>query len=499
MLLFLLCCPLWAVPVRVLVTGDMHGMVLPRRMGQITWGGAAEMLAHWKTHEGYRPDRFLVIANGDIATFGSLYSTLLHGDPVIDAMNAMGYDVCTMGNHEFDVSTEKFQGWQRRAAFPFISANLTANDKPWDVVPPYVIITQNGVKVGVIGLTTLDLNERQGRPAIAQPFAATLRKYVPEMRAKGAQIIIVAAHEYSGELAKIAYEVEDLNIPLWLGAHSHELTSMEAGSGMLVCAGDWFNAYSRIDLDYDPRTGATLVRSVRQELVFSEKPVADKALAARLEAWKKQLPDGRKTAPRITIPRLAAAPAIDGTLDAAEWQQAAKLDAFWIPGTKTPATPATQAWLGTDGFTLYAAFRCANVPGTALKTVATKRDGAVWDDDSIELFLWPDEAKPRFVQFIVNAAGVCFDSDNTFDLASKSQTDFGWNPVYQAKTGAADGAWTLEMAIPLAVTGIEAGKEFRLNITRNIMSGNNRFATWSPLPMGNFHIPPYFGTAAIGK
>ena len=110
MLLFLLCCPLWAVPVRVLVTGDMHGMVLPRRMGQITWGGAAEMLAHWKTHEGYRPDRFLVIANGDIATFGSLYSTLLHGDPVIDAMNAMGYDVCTMGNHEFDVSTEKFQG-----------------------------------------------------------------------------------------------------------------------------------------------------------------------------------------------------------------------------------------------------------------------------------------------------------------------------------------------------------------------------------------------------
>ena len=66
-------------------------------------------------------------------------------------------------------------------------------------------------------------------------------------------------------------------------------------------------------------------------------------------------------------------------------------------------------------------------------------------------------------------------------------------------TGREDGAWTLELALPLASAGIDPqpGKAFRLNITRNIMSGPNRFATWAPLLMGNFHIPPYFGTGTI--
>lgn len=500
LLLILLTCPLWAVPVHVLVTGDMHGMVLRQQYGMVT-GGAAEMLAYWRAKEGYRPDRFLTIANGDIATNGSLYSTLLHGDPTIDAMNAMGYDVCNLGNHEFDVDTTKLRDWQHRAKFPMISANLTKNGKPWDVVPPYVILEQNGVKVGIIGLMTLDLNGRAGRPVVAQPLVETLRKYVPEMRAKGAQVIIVAAHEGSEVLTKVANEVEDLKVSLWLGAHSHEMTCHEVYNGMLVCAGEWFYGYSRIELHYNPKDGTSMVASVHQELMTPEKPMADKALAAKLEAWKHLLPDGRKTAPHVTVTRLAKAPVIDGQIIEAEWQGAAVLETFYVPGETTVATPATRGWLATDGTMLYAAFRCASVPGKALKLDAKERDGNVWDDDSIELFLWPDEAKPRFVQFIVNAAGMCFDADNTFNLASRSQTDTAWNPDYQAKTGTADGAWTLELAIPLAATGIDprGGKEFRLNVTRNIMSGNNRFATWSPLPMGNFHIPPYFGTGVIGQ
>ncbi|HOS44421.1 MAG TPA: sugar-binding protein, partial [Armatimonadota bacterium] len=458
----------WAVPVRMLVTGDMHGMVLPQQIDGMTVGGAAEMLARWKTHEGYRPDRVLTIAMGDIATSGSLLCTLLKGAPAIDAMNAMGYDVCVIGNHEFDLGIDGFMGWQRQAAFPFISANLTLDGAPWDVVPPYIILKQNGVKVGILGLTTQHLNQRKGMP-IAGAFTDVVKRYVPEMRAKGAQVVIVAAHEGSALLAKVATETADLNIPLWLGAHTHELTSIRAGAGRLVCAGEWYLHYCRIDLDYDPVSGACLVKTVRQETLAGKQPAADRALAAKLAAWKTRLPDGRATAPRVTIPRLATAPAIDGTLAPAEWDGAARLDTFWIPGSERTADPATRAWLATDGTTLYAAFRCSNVPGATLKTDATGRDTRVWEDDSIELFLWPDETKPRFVQFIVNADGMCYDADNTFNLAQRSQSDASWNPAYRVNTGREDGAWTLELALPLASAGIDPqpGKAFRLNITRN--------------------------------
>jgi hypothetical protein len=500
-LLLLLLCPLWAAPIKVLLTGDMHGMVLPRQVDGRTYGGAAEMLAYWKKHEGYRASQFITIANGDIATNGALYSSLLKGMPAIEAMNLMGYDVCSLGNHEFDMGVDGMKAWQRQAKFPFVSANLTVDGQPWIQVPPYVILTQNGVKVGIIGLTTQHLNQRKGLP-IAQPFADALRKYVPEMRAQGARVIIVAAHEWSGLLLETAQAVRDLGIPLWLGAHSHEITDKETEFGRIVCAGDWFDTYARIDLDYDPRTGACTVQSVQiKEVVSETRPPADRTLAARLAAWKKRLPDGRKTAPRIAIPRLAAPPAIDGMLAAGEWDATVKLNTFLIPGEDKPADPATRAWLGVAGDTLYLAARCTNVPGAAPKTTATQHDGAVWSDDSIEWFIWPDETQPRFVHFIVSASGVAYDADNRFDLASTSQRTPAWNPVYTVKTGAEDGAWILEMALPLAAAGLElrAGKEFRLNVTRNIQGGSNRVATWSPLPMGNFHIPPYFGVAVLGK
>lgn len=335
-LLLLLLCPLWAAPIKVLLTGDMHGMVLPRQVDGRTYGGSAEMLAYWKKHEGYHQSQFITIANGDIATNGALYSSLLKGMPAIEAMNLMGYDVCSLGNHEFDMGVDGMKAWQRQAKFPFVSANLTVDGQPWIQAPPYVILTQNGVKVGIIGLTTQHLNQRKGLP-IAQPFADALRKYVPEMRAQGARVIIVAAHEWSGLLLETAQAVRDLGIPLWLGAHSHEITDKATEFGRIVCAGDWFDTYARIDLDYDPRTGACTVQSVQIKEVASEtRPPADRTLAARLAAWKRRLPDGRKTAPRIVIPRLAAPPAIDGMLAAGEWDAAVKLNTFLIPGEDKP-------------------------------------------------------------------------------------------------------------------------------------------------------------------
>lgn len=504
--LFLLSCcllsPLWAVPVHILVTADMHGCVLPRLQNGYYYGGAAEMLAYWKKNEGYRPDQFLTIACGDIATSGALISSILKGEPTIDVMNRMGYDVCALGNHEFEMGVSTLEAWQKQAKFPFISANLSLEGKAWDVVPPYVILEQNGIKIGIIGLTTTEVKEGPGQPG-AGPFADALRKYVPEMRAKGVQFIIVAAHEGAAEIAKVAEQVPELHIPLWLAGHWHELGELMTQDGWIVSSGEYFGSSVRIDMDVDPAKGTGELLSYRQIALREAAPKPDKELAAVINNWKaRAMKSDWFTPPTVTIPRLAKAPVIDGKLAADEWQEAADITTFWVPAQSGKAAePPTEVRLGIDDKNLYLAARCTLVPGFEPTTKSTARDTDQWQDDSIELFIWPNESKNSFVQFIVNASGSLFDLVNTFDMASRVQSDASWNPNYTVKTGRETDAWTLEMAIPLDVARLsaKAGTTFRLNVTRDISNNLYPYATWSPLPVGAFQTAPFFGKAVIGN
>lgn len=483
----------------------MHGYLLPRLERGSYYGGAAELLAYWKQHEGYRPEKFLTICCGDTSTAGPAISYLLRGAPTMDAMNLMGYDACALGNHEFDLTVNGLKEWQQQATFPFISANLAMNGTLWDVVPPYVILEQDGIQVGIIGLTTRDVVEKPDRPG-AVSMVDTLWKYVPEMRAKGAQMIIVAAHEGVLTMFEVAKEVPELRIPLWLAGHSHEMGSLAVfgeRTGYIVAAGDYFDSYARIDMDVNLKTGDAELLSCRQVTIKSDKPMpADKALAARIAYWKERtLKAELMPVPTVTIPWLAKAPVVDGTVDAAEWGTAAILDTFWVPaGNGKQAEPPTQVLLGIDDRNLYLAARCTLIPGVEPTVKSTARDTGQWQDDSIELFVWPDVRNGRFVQFIVNAAGSLLDTENLFDPGSRMISDAKWNPAYTAKTGREGKAWTLEMAIPLEAAGLTAkpGAAFRLNLNRNIIEKEHRYASWSPLPVTSFHVPPYFGKAVIG-
>ena len=67
-------------------------------------------------------------------------------------MNAVGYDIATMGNHEFDYGMDRFLELAEKAEFPYISANFTHNDEL--VFDPYIIKEFDGVKVAFVGITT---------------------------------------------------------------------------------------------------------------------------------------------------------------------------------------------------------------------------------------------------------------------------------------------------------------------------------------------------------
>ena len=72
--------------------------------------------------------------------------------PVIDAMNLMGYDAATLGNHDFDFGLEVLWRSLAGAAFPYVSANILHDGVP--VLPPTTVVQRNGVRVSITGLTT---------------------------------------------------------------------------------------------------------------------------------------------------------------------------------------------------------------------------------------------------------------------------------------------------------------------------------------------------------
>ena len=140
---------------------------------------------------------------------------LKQGDvhPVYKAMNLLNYDAGNIGNHEFNYGLDFLGTALGGAGFPYVSANVyhddgdddASNDKT--VYDPYVIIAhpvtaEDGrklaINVGIIGfvppqIMQWDKANLDGKVKTAD-IVETARKYVPEMRANGAEVVIAVAH-----------------------------------------------------------------------------------------------------------------------------------------------------------------------------------------------------------------------------------------------------------------------------------------------------------------
>jgi 5'-nucleotidase len=78
--------------------------------------------------------------------------------PMYELMNAVGFNLSCLGNHEWDSGVEALRDVMHWANFPFVCANVTFDDSLDMPIKPYVIFEQNGLKIGVIGAIQLGLN-----------------------------------------------------------------------------------------------------------------------------------------------------------------------------------------------------------------------------------------------------------------------------------------------------------------------------------------------------
>lgn len=102
-------------------------------------------------------DRVVLVDAGDLiqgGQFAEYFARVAPRDPnpIIDAMNLMGYDAVTLGNHDFDFGLDVLGRAVEGAAFPYVSANVVFDAGP--KLPPTTVVRRGGVRIGITGFTT---------------------------------------------------------------------------------------------------------------------------------------------------------------------------------------------------------------------------------------------------------------------------------------------------------------------------------------------------------
>ncbi len=256
--------PTGPLSITILHTNDMHGHLEGEKIkgGDGTtfeFGGILNVIgtiARLKTDAG---NRTLVLDDGDLWQ-GTFASNRDQGKTIIAAMNAIGYDALTVGNHDFDQGIAVLEARAAEAKFPFLAANLvqaTTNQPPaW--IKPYIIKSVADIRFGIIGLTYT------GTPAISSKAPElkafkfideieALKQILPPVKSQ-ADFIIVLSHAGFNRDQQIAAAVPGIDVIV--GGHTHtELRQPRVvGNTIIVQAGAKAQYVGRLELKIDPTT-----------------------------------------------------------------------------------------------------------------------------------------------------------------------------------------------------------------------------------------------------
>ena len=282
---------------RIMETTDLHVHVFPYDYYSdkpVDTVGLARTAARIKEVRDESTNS-LLIDNGDflqgnpVGDYIAYERGMKEGDihPIIAAMNTLGFDGSTLGNHEFNYGLDFLTKTLFGANFPVVCANVSldlgsAPGKGKTLLKPYVILdrtvtdgagTVHPIRIGLIGfvppqIMNWDRKHLEGKVQ-THDIVAAAKAYLPEMREKGADLIIALSHSGIGEADHIEGQ-ENASIPLAavegidaiLTGHSHlvfpgptyaETPGVDVAAGTImgkpgVMGGFWGSHMGLIDL-----------------------------------------------------------------------------------------------------------------------------------------------------------------------------------------------------------------------------------------------------------
>jgi len=202
----------------LLATTDVHGNVLnwdyfankPYPSGEeLGMSRASTLIKGVREDKG--ADSVLLVDNGDTIQGNPLayyfakqepITTSGQTHPLAKTYNHLGYDAQVVGNHEFNYGLDLLATYRDQVDFPLLGANVIDDADGQSHLDPYAMVEKQvdgeTITVGVLGVTTpgsriWDKNNLSGKVHFDDPVE-TAQKYVPEMKQKGADVIVVLSH-----------------------------------------------------------------------------------------------------------------------------------------------------------------------------------------------------------------------------------------------------------------------------------------------------------------
>ncbi len=189
--------------------------------------------------------------------------------------------------------------------------------------------------------------------------------------------------------------------------------------------------------------------------------------------------------PAIRAVRALAPPTIDGKLIEPCWRSGTAASGFKLLRTGKLAGQPTDARVACDDENLYVAFVCRDDQMDRLVATVTTRDGEVFRDDCVELFLAPRSDPVPYYHLLVNPLNTQRD---------EVCTDTRWNARWTSAVSRETDRWVVEIALPFRELPLDAASlgPWRINLARE-QTSRAEVSSWAPCA-SLFHEPSRFGT-----
>jgi 5'-nucleotidase len=398
------------IKVDLFALNDFHGQleVVPStssggRVGTEAAGGAEYLATHLKQLRAASADRGVsktfTVAAGDLIGATPLLSAAFHDEPTIEAMNELGLDVSSVGNHEFDEGYRELKRMQKGgcladgtgadnqnscpdAALPFegadfkyLAANVKYENTRKPIFAPFNVKKVDGQKVAFIGMTLEDTPNIVTKSAVEGLFfkdeVKTVNKLVPRLKERGVKAMVVLLHEGGFPAAASGYnECEgvtgpgidiakalDPAIDVVISGHTHQpynctVRDPKGKKRLVTSAFSTGRIVTEVRLKLRSKNGEVIrskSRAINHVVTNADGTAADAAITALITRYKTLVApiENRvlgKLAPAATQNSLTRTPAPDGA-DKNEGEDFAlgnliadsqKTDPSVVSGGKTP-------------------------------------------------------------------------------------------------------------------------------------------------------------------
>lgn len=298
------------VQLQLLHFSDWHGQIEPLSAPRATAdggtanapiGGAAALSAYFRRDRMMNPNTLTVTAGDDFGASPPLAS-FFEEEPAALALNAMGLQFSTFGNHNFDRGVAHLQTMIGRARWQYVSSNLDMlGANLTGVRAPFHLETVGGVRVGVIGVTNADAPMlttpgRLGTITVREPAAAAMAAQAMA-RAAGAQVVVALAHlgatgrdammNPTGPLIDFARGVSGFDAIL--GDHTDVEVNATVNGQLVVENRSKGLTYARVALTFDRAANAVVGRRAEIVQPWAGDVTPDPAVNAAVDPFRARL------------------------------------------------------------------------------------------------------------------------------------------------------------------------------------------------------------------